>query len=57
MFTWIAAPVRDRRSRRCPRTCGRFFVAEYQALLREAYPPGPHGTTLPFRRVFVVAGR
>ena len=31
------------------------FVEEYKALLRDAYPPGPHGTTLPFRRVFVVA--
>jgi trans-aconitate 2-methyltransferase len=24
-------------------------------LLRKAYPPGPHGTVLPFRRIFVVA--
>ncbi len=31
------------------------FVAEYAALLREAYPLGPHGTLLPFRRVFAVA--
>lgn len=31
------------------------FVPEYQAQLREAYPPQPHGTVLPFRRVFVVA--
>ena len=31
------------------------FVEEYKALLRDAYPPGPHGTTLPFRRVFVAA--
>jgi len=30
------------------------FVVEYKALLREAYPPGRHGTDLPFRRVFVV---
>jgi trans-aconitate 2-methyltransferase len=33
------------------------FESEYKALLREAYPPGRHGTTLPFRRVFVVAHR
>ena len=33
------------------------FVREYQALLREAYPVGPVGTVLPFRRVFVVAQR
>jgi trans-aconitate 2-methyltransferase len=31
------------------------FEAEYAALLREAYPPRPYGTPLPFRRVFAVA--
>lgn len=31
------------------------FVAELSARLREAYPPGPHGTIFPFRRIFVVA--
>jgi len=33
------------------------FVAEYGALLHDAYPPHPYGTVLPFRRVFVVAHR
>ena len=33
------------------------FLAEYAALLREAYPAGPLGTVLPFRRLFVVARR
>ncbi|MFC9324682.1 methyltransferase domain-containing protein [Kitasatospora sp. NPDC057015] len=33
------------------------FLAEYGALLREAYPPGPHGTVFPFRRIFAVAVR
>jgi trans-aconitate 2-methyltransferase len=33
------------------------FEAEYGARLREAYPPTPHGTVLPFRRIFVVARR
>jgi trans-aconitate 2-methyltransferase len=33
------------------------FEAEYGALLRDAYPPGPAGTVLPFRRIFVVAQR
>jgi trans-aconitate 2-methyltransferase len=33
------------------------FEAEFRALLRAAYPPGPHGTVLPFRRVFAVAHR
>lgn len=31
------------------------FLAELSGLLREAYPPGPHGTIFPFRRIFVVA--
>lgn len=31
------------------------FLAEYRDALRAAYPPGPHGTVFPFRRVFVVA--
>jgi trans-aconitate 2-methyltransferase len=30
------------------------FNAEYAALLRDAYPPGPHGTFFPFRRIFCV---
>ncbi|WP_329562846.1 methyltransferase domain-containing protein [Kitasatospora sp. NBC_01266] len=33
------------------------FVAEYAALLREAYPAGPHGTVFPFRRIFAVGER
>ncbi|MFG3497874.1 trans-aconitate 2-methyltransferase [Streptomyces sp. NPDC047928] len=33
------------------------FLAEYRDLLREAYPPGPHGTVFPFRRIFAVAHR
>ncbi|HCU96118.1 MAG TPA: trans-aconitate 2-methyltransferase [Actinobacteria bacterium] len=33
------------------------FVADYGARAREAYPPAPYGTVLPFRRVFVVARR
>ncbi len=31
------------------------FLAEYGALLRQAYPARPYGTVLPFRRVFAVA--
>jgi trans-aconitate 2-methyltransferase len=31
------------------------FTREYRDLLREAYPPGPHGTVFPFRRIFAVA--
>ncbi|MBX9398484.1 trans-aconitate 2-methyltransferase [Streptomyces sp. TRM72054] len=33
----------------------RAFEDEYRAALREAYPPGRHGTPFPFRRVFAVA--
>jgi trans-aconitate 2-methyltransferase len=33
------------------------FLADYAALLRTAYPPGPDGTVFPFRRIFVVARR
>ena len=33
------------------------FVADYRERTREAYPPAPYGTVLPFRRVFVVARR
>ncbi|MEU7582399.1 trans-aconitate 2-methyltransferase [Streptomyces sp. NPDC041068] len=31
------------------------FLTEYADLLRKAYPPTPHGTVFPFRRVFAVA--
>ncbi len=31
------------------------FVAAYGELLAAAYPPGPHGTPFPFRRLFFVA--
>ncbi|OII70213.1 trans-aconitate 2-methyltransferase [Streptomyces sp. CC77] len=31
------------------------FLSQYRDLLRKAYPPGPHGTVFPFRRVFAVA--
>lgn len=33
------------------------FVGQYRDLLRKAYPPGPHGTVFPFRRIFAVARR
>ncbi|MFH9423737.1 trans-aconitate 2-methyltransferase [Streptomyces sp. NPDC017529] len=31
------------------------FLSQYRDLLRKSYPPGPHGTVFPFRRIFVVA--
>ena len=30
------------------------FEGELAERLRAAYPPGPHGTLLPFRRIFAV---
>jgi trans-aconitate methyltransferase len=33
------------------------FVTELATSLRKAYPPGPHGTLFPFRRIFVIAGQ
>jgi trans-aconitate 2-methyltransferase len=33
------------------------FTDEFAGLLRSAYPPTPHGTLLPFRRLFAVARR
>jgi trans-aconitate 2-methyltransferase len=33
------------------------FLSEYAVRARDAYPPSPYGTVLPFRRVFVVATR
>ncbi|MEV5511217.1 trans-aconitate 2-methyltransferase [Streptomyces orinoci] len=37
-----------------PAATGEFLTA-YRDLLRRAYPPGPHGTLFPFRRIFAVA--
>ncbi|MEU8569616.1 trans-aconitate 2-methyltransferase [Streptomyces pathocidini] len=31
------------------------FLLQYRDLLRKAYPPGPHGTVFPFRRIFALA--
>ncbi|HEX7374682.1 MAG TPA: methyltransferase domain-containing protein, partial [Steroidobacteraceae bacterium] len=33
------------------------FTSEYAALLRQAYPPTPHGTAFAFRRIFAVGHR
>jgi trans-aconitate 2-methyltransferase len=55
VFTWVrgtgARPVLEA----LPADLRAQFTTDYQAALREAYPPGRHGTVLPFRRVFVVA--
>jgi len=55
VFTWISGTGARPTLQALPDDLRPGFVEEYKALLREAYPPGPHGTVLPFRRVFVVA--
>ena len=55
VFTWISGTGARPTLEALPDDLRKTFVAEYRALLRDAYPPGAHGTTLPFRRVFVVA--
>ena len=57
VFTWISGTGARPTLQALPEDLRVPFVAEYKALLREAYPPGPHGTMLPFRRVFAVAHR
>ena len=57
VFTWISGTGARPTLQALPDDLRPVFVAEYKALLREAYPPGPHGTTLPFRRIFVSASR
>ena len=57
VFTWISATGARPILQALDETQRAVFVPEYKALLRAAYPPGPFGTVLPFRRVFVVATR
>lgn len=57
VFTWISGTGARPTLQALPGDRRDEFVVEYKALLRGAYPPGPHGTTLPFRRIFVVARR
>lgn len=57
VFAWISGTGARPTLQALPEGLREGFVTEYQALLRAAYPPGAHGTTLPFRRVFVVARR
>jgi trans-aconitate 2-methyltransferase len=57
VFTWISGTGARPVLAALPDGLRQEFVGEYQALLREAYPRGRHGTVLPFRRIFVVAHR
>jgi len=55
VFTWISGTGARPTLQSLPDDLREQFVTEYKRLLRDAYPPGPHGTVLPFRRVFAVA--
>jgi trans-aconitate 2-methyltransferase len=55
VFTWISGTGARPTLAALPDDLRPAFVEEYMALLREAYPRGPHGTVLPFRRIFAVA--
>lgn len=55
VFAWISGTGARPVLQALPEPLREEFEAEYMTLLREAYPSGPHGTVLPFRRVFVVA--
>ncbi len=54
VFTWISGTGARPVLQALPEDLRADFVAEYKALLRDAYPAGRHGTVLPFRRVFAV---
>jgi trans-aconitate 2-methyltransferase len=54
VFTWISGTGARPTLQALPDELRPVFVEEYKALLRDAYPAGPHGTVLPFRRVFAV---
>jgi trans-aconitate 2-methyltransferase len=54
VFTWISGTGARPTLASLPEPLREEFVADYKELLRTAYPPGPHGTVLPFRRVFAV---
>jgi trans-aconitate 2-methyltransferase len=54
VFTWISGTGARPTLASLPADLRATFTAEYKVLLREAYPAGPHGTVLPFRRVFAV---
>ncbi len=55
VFAWISGTGARPALQALPGDLRPTFEEEYKQLLRDAYPPGPHGTVLPFRRVFVVA--
>jgi len=57
VFTWVSGTGARPTLQALPEVLREEFEAEFKARLRAAYPPGPAGVVLPFRRVFVVAKR
>ncbi|MGZ4498402.1 MAG: trans-aconitate 2-methyltransferase [Nocardioides sp.] len=55
VLTWVSATGARPTLQALPDDLRAAFEEEYRLRLREAYPPGPDGVLLPFRRVFVVA--
>lgn len=55
VFTWISATAAGPTLQALPDDLRPGFEAELRHRLREAYPDGPAGAVLAFRRVFVVA--
>lgn len=55
VFTWISGTAARPVLQALPEELRPGFEAELKRRLRAAYPPGPAGVVLPFRRVFVVA--
>jgi trans-aconitate 2-methyltransferase len=55
VFGWISGTGARPTLQALPGDLRAEFEGEYQQLLRAAYPAGPHGTVLPFRRIFMVA--
>lgn len=57
VFTWVSATGARPTLQALPDGPRAEFEREFKARLDEAYPPGPRGVVMPFRRVFVVASR
>lgn len=55
VFTWVSGTGARPTLAALPDDLRPQFEAEFRARLRTAYPAGPAGVVLPFRRVFVVA--
>jgi trans-aconitate 2-methyltransferase len=55
VFTWVSGTGARPTLQALPDDLRPEFEDEFKRRLREAYPAGPAGTVLPFRRVFVVA--